>query len=743
VERAPLLEQAEQFSAAEPDDVEIDVAEIIRALRRRRWALAGCVLLITSLVLLVTFQLTPLYTASAEVLIDPRDRNVADLDSVLSGLSPDASTIESQIQVIRSRSLALRTIEALGLESDPEFNPALREPGALAQFTEWLRGLAPGEPEEPSEEARLALEETRLIESFSEALAVSRVGRSSYVISIAFTSEQPAKAARVANALAELYLVEQLEAKFEATERATDWLNERLGALRAEVEKSERLVEAYRSKHGLVVSQGITVDEQQLSEINAQLILGRSHLAESQARFRHVSGLLASGSGVDSLAEVLASEVIQDLRRKQAELAREQAELQSRYGDRHPRMINIRAQSEDLVLQIEAELKRIVTNLENEVMVARSRVGSLEEGLADEQSQRSAGEEARIGLRELSRQAAANRALYESFLGRFKETSEQQGIQEADARIISQAAVPAGPSYPRKGLFAAAGFLASLLVGLGVVFLLERLDNGFRSSRQLEDALGLPLLASIPEISGADAEVDGAALSPPDYVLARPLSVYGESMRGLRTALLLSNVDVPPRAVIFSSSLPSEGKTTSAISLARSVARSGKRVVLVDSDLRRPAVARGLGLSPEAGLVEYLAGEASLDDVLFDDADSGLRVLPTIQGAGNAPDLLGSESMRTLLEKLKTDFDLVVVDSPPVLLVSDAMVLGRICDKMVFVVKWEETPRQAAQEAVHRMRQFGVDVAGVAMSRIDTKRGAEYGGYGDSYYRNASKYYVN
>ena len=743
MERAPFLEQAEQLSAAETDDVEIDIAEIIRALRRRRWALAGCVLLITSLVLLVTFQLTPLYTASAEVLIDPRDRNVADLDSVLSGLSPDASTIESQIQVIRSRSLALRTIETLGLESDPEFNPALREPGVVAELMGWLRGLAPGEPEAPSEETRLALEQTRLVESFSEALSVSRVGRSSYVISIAFTSEQPAKAARVANALAELYLVEQLEAKFEATERATDWLNERLGALRAEVEKSERLVEAYRSEHGLVVSLGVTVDEQQLSEINAQLILSRAHLAESQARFRHVNGLLASGSGVDSLAEVLASEVIQDLRRKQAELAREQAELKSRYGDRHPRMINVRAQSEDLALQIDAELKRIVTNLENEVMVARSRVGSLEEGLADEQSQRSAGEEARIGLRELSRQAAANRALYESFLGRFKETSEQQGIQEADARIISQAAVPAGPSYPRKGLFAAAGFLASLLVGLGMVFLLERLDNGFRSSRQLEDALGLPLLASIPEIAGADSEVDGVALSPPDYVLARPLSVYGEAMRGLRTGLLLSNVDVPPRAVIFSSSLPSEGKTTSAISLARSVALSGKRVVLVDADLRRPAVAGGLGLKPEAGLVEYLAGEVSLDEVLLDDADSGMRVLPTIQGAGNAPDLLGSESMHTLLEKLKTDFDLVLVDSPPVLLVSDAMVLGRICDKMVFVVKWEETPRQAAQEAVRRLGQFGVDVAGVAMSRIDTKRGAEYGGYGDSYYRNASKYYVN
>ena len=740
------MEQSEHYSAApphEPDDVEIDVAEILRALRRRRWALGGCVLLITSLVLLVTFQLTPRYTASAEVLIDPRDRNVADLDSVLSGLSPDASTIESQIQVIRSRSLALRTIEALGLERDPEFNPALREPGMAAALVTWLKDLAPGEPDAaPSEEERLALEQTRIVEEFSEGLSVSRVGRSSYVIAIAFTSVRAAKASRVANTLADLYLVEQLEAKFEATERATDWLNERLGTLRTELEKSEHLVEVYRSEHGLVSSGGVTVDEQQLAEVNAQLILARAHLAEKQARFRHVMALLDAGSGVDSVAEVLASTVVHDLRQKQTELAREQAELESRYGDRHPRMINIRAQRGDLELQVSAELQRIVTNLENEVMVARSRTQSLEESLANEQSQRSAGESARIRLRELSRHAAANRALYESFLGRFKETREQQGIQEADARIISAAAVPAEPSYPKKGLFAAAGFLASLLVGFGVVFLLERLDNGFRTNRQLEDALELPLLASIPEVSGDEAAVEGEILSPPDYVLARPRSVFGEALRGLRTALLLSDVDTPPRAVLFSSSMPSEGKTTTAISLGRSIACSGKRVLLLDADLRRPAVSRELGLNPEAGLVECLSGQASLAEVILEDEASGMHVLPALEGAANAPDLLGSDAMRTLLEKLKTDYDLVLVDSPPVLIVSDASVLGRICDKLVFVVKWEETPRPAAVDAVHRLRQHGVPLAGVVFGRVDTRRDADHH-YGDSYYRSASKYYVN
>ena len=736
------MEHHEHFPPPESDDIEIDFAEIFRVLRRRRWVLGGCVLLITSVVLLVTFQLTPRYTASAEVLIDPRDRNVADLDSVLSGLSSDASTIESQIQLIRSRSLALRVIEDLHLERDPEFNAALREPGALAGFISGLKELAPGEAEEPSEEDRLALEQTGLVAAFSESLAVSRVGRSSYVISIAFTSEGAAKSSRVANSLADLYVVEQLEDKFDATERATDWLNERLTALRAELEKSEHMEASYRAEHGLMASAGVTVDEQQLSEVNAQLILARAHQAEKQARFRHVNELMASGAGVDSVAEVLASEVVHNLRQKQAELAREQAELESRYGERHPRMINIRAQRKDLEQGVAAELDRIVANLENEVMVARSRSQSLEQSLADEQGQRSMGETARVRLRELTRQAEANRTIYESFLGRFKETREQQGIQEADARIISAAAMPAGPSYPKKGLFAAAGFLASWLVGFGVVFLLERLDNGFRTGRQVEEALGLPLLTSIPELTGTDTQVDGESLSPPDYALARPLSVYGEALRGLRTALLLSNVDSPPRAVLFSSSLASEGKTTTVLSLGRCIAQSGKRVVVVDADLRRPAVATGLGISPQAGLVEYLAGEVVLDDVLLTDEASGMDVLPTLTGAANAPDLLGSETMRILLEKLKTDYDLVLVDSPPVLVVSDATVLGRICDKLVFVVRWEQTPRPAAQDAVHRMAQFGIDVAGVVFGRVDMRRDAG-SSYGSGYYADAAKYYVN
>ena len=720
------------------NDVEIDLAEILRMLRRRIRVLVGCVVLGTATVLLVTTQLTPLYTATAQVLIDPRERNVTDLESVIAGLSPESSTVESQVEVFRSRSLATPLIEAMQLDRDPEFNPALREPGALASAVNWITSLMPGQAE-ISERERIEREKTVVFGAFSQALDVSRLGRVSFVISVSFTSEDRTKAARIANALADQYLVDQLEAKFEATRRANQWLDERLAPLREQLRESERAVERYRAEHHLVDgSKGPTVDQQQLLEVNRQLVLGRADLAEKQARFQRVREILPSDGGFESVAEVLDSGVIAGLRQQQAELARKQAELVTRYDERHPRMINVRAERKDLQRELEAEVNRIVANLENEVEVARSRDRSLTQSLAQLQREESVRERARVHLRELEREAAANRAVYEPFLGRFKETREQQSIQQADARIISLAPVPVDPSYPNLPLNAALGFVMSVLVGLGAVFLLERLDDGFRTVRQLETDLQLPHLASIPEVTKAEAEGDGEAPSPEDYTLAKPLSAYAEALRGLRAKLLLS--DAPPKLILFTSALPSEGKTTTTISLGRAAAQAGTRVLVIDADLRHPSVAKTLGHRPKAGLVEFLAGQEHLADVLILDEPSGMQVLPVASGSANPPDLLGSAGMRDLLEKLKTDFDLILLDSPPVLAVADAKVIGRVADSVVFIVQWEKTPRGAAQEAVHDLSEFGVKVTGVVFSRLDLKRCASYG-YG--YYGRYSDYYVS
>lgn len=724
------------------DEVEINLGEILRILRRRIGVFVGCVLLVTSIVLLVTFQLTPLYTATALVLIDPRENNVTDLGVVVSGLSPESSTVESQVEVIRSRSLVTPLIEALQLDRDPEFNPALRERSALASALNWVTSLVPGQVNEIAEKERREREEAEVSDAFSDALNVARLGRLSFVISISFTSEDAVRAAQVANALADRYLVAQLEAKFEATRHAADWLDERLAPLREQVQESERVVEVYRSEHNLGDhSRGTTINEQQVLEVNRQLMLVRADLAEKQARFNRLNQLLSIGGGAESVAEVLESNVVADLRQQQAELARKQADLSSRYGERHPMMINVRAEQKDLQRELAAEVSRIVANLENEVAVAQSRDRSLTQSLWKLQGETSKGEQASIRLRELQREASANRAVYETFLSRFKETVEQQGIEQADARIISEAAVPVRSSFPNKLLSAVLGFAMSILIGLGVALLLERLeDNCFRTDRQLESQLQIPHLGSVPELKKELSTVDEGILSPADYILTNPHSSYAEAFQSLRAKLLLS--DVPPRLILLTSALQSEGKTTTAISLGRAAARAGSRVLLIDADIRHCSVAKTLGHRPTAGLVEYLAGMDPLHDVLILDEPSGMQILPAKSGAANPPDLLGSAEMRDLLKKTQTDFDLVLIDSPPVLPVADAAVLSRFVDKVVFVVRWGGTPRRAVQDALHALREFDAEIAGAVFSRLDMQQYASYG-YGHYYYGQYSEPHVN
>ena len=735
--------EAQDFrsAGAEPidqsDDL-IDIRQLLNVLRRRLAVIIGSVGLITGITLLVVFQLTPLFTANSLVLIDPREQQVVDIEAVMSGLPPDSAAIDSEVEVLRSRTLASRVVAQLELVNDPEFNAALVEPGILASLNP-LNLLRSSPDLTVEEKARREL--NKVIDAFQSKLSVSRRGLT-YVISVSYTSEDAAKATSIVNTVTDLYVLEQLEAKYEATRRANEWLNERLVQLRGEVRAAEEAVEIYRSENDLVSTSGITVNEQQLAELNGQLILARAELAEKEAKYRRYRDLLRSGSGADTLADVLQSPVIAQLRQQEAEVDRRRAELSSRYGERHPEMIKVRAERRDLADAIDREVSRTVANVENEVEVTRTRVGSLQNSLDELQGRSGEGGLKEVRLRELESDAEAVGTLYESFLERFKQTSEQTNLQEADSRILSQATVPTEPSYPNKTLFLALAIVGSGMIGVGLAFVLEQLDDAFSSVSQLEKTLGLPHLASVPDLKNEIAENKGWL--PFDFIKKRPLSSYSEAFRALRSGIALSDVDNPPKVVLITSALPGDGKTTTAISLARAASVAGSKTILLDCDLRRPSVHKSFGASPEVGIVELLADQAKLEDALTADPESPLNYLPVKAGAANPPDLLGSRHMGNLLSKLREEYDLVVIDSAPVLPVVDSRVLSRLADKVVFVVRWRDTPRDAAANAVKDLRDYGADFAGVVFERLDLKRQQRYN-YGDSgyYYGRYSKYYIN
>lgn len=728
--------------------LELDLMGLFRTLRKRLGLIVSVTLGLTALVMVVVLQQTPLYTASAQVLLDRQKMQVTDMEAVISGLPADSATVDSEVEILKSRALAERVVDRLNLMQDPEFNGALREPSFLLWIDpRFLLGellaLVSAEPAPVNEEMRARAERDGVVNSLLGSLNVTRQ-RLTYVINLSVTSEQPAKAARIANAYADTYILDQLEAKFDATRQANEWLSRRLSELRQQVQDSERAVEIFRTEQGLESSSGVTVSEQQMSELNAQLILARTALAEARAKYDRARQIRSSGGSIESMADVVQSGTISQLRQKQAELARELANLSSRYGPRHPEVVNAEAQRRDIEGQIGSEITRIIGSLQNNVSVAETRVASLEQSLRDIRGETGESGQAMVQLRELEREAAANRAVYESFLNRFKETSQQQDLQVPDSRIISPATSPISPSHPRKALSFALALVLSGMLGVGLAFLLEHVDNGLTTARDVEEALGLAHLVSVPLVP-VEKGPGGKPLKPHDYLVQKPLSAFSESLRSLRSALQLSNVDNPPKVILFTSALPSEGKTTTSVSFARAAAASGLKVVLVDCDLRHPSVHKTFGLpTPTAGLVELLAERLDPEAVMIEDEKTSLRILPIATGTANPPDLMASSQMQLLIERLRGEYDLVVLDSAPVLPVSDSRVLSRIVDETVFVVRWSDTPKDAAQAAIRELRLYQSNIAGAILVAVDATKQAKYG-YGDGgyYYGKYSRYYVN
>ncbi len=729
---------------ARSDAGETDPRELWQKLWRRKTVIIAIAVVVTTFAAALIFSATPRYTAEAYVMIDPRRTHVVAVEDVLSGLTPDTETVQSEVEVLRSRGLAEKTVDKLGLDLDPEFNSALRPPGFLKRVLNprsWLPASWFPRPVEEKVDPvkRKQIERAAVVNAFLDRLSIAAQGRSR-VIRIAFESEDPAKAADAANTLAEFYIVAQLEAKFEATQRANTWLAERIDELRKQVTASEQAVEEFRAKAGLVKGSGdTTVTAAQISELNSQLITARAQQAEAEARLRQVQAAMSSGAGIDTIGEVLASPLIQQLRQQQSEVERRLADLSQQYGERHPKIVSAKAELAGIDAKIRIETEKIVQGLRNDVAVAQAKVASLSGSLA--QLEHKAGQlgQSQVQLDALEREAAANRTLLENFMGRAKEIGSQGSFQEADAQIISRAEIPIVPSYPKKTILLGMSLIGSLFLGVIVAFGLELLDHGFRSSEQIEQATGVAPLGLIPALKG----LRNLGKVPEEYIVERPTSAFAESIRSLRTSLMLSDVDRPPKIILVSSSTPREGKTSTVIALGRLMAGVGQRVVVMDCDLRRPRAHKMLKLQGGPGLVDHLAGEASLEEIIQKDPLSPLRFIAAGRAAPSPPDLLGSDQMRRLLKEVGERYDFVLLDSAPVLAVSDTRMLARLADKVVFLVRWAETRREVAVNGLRHLREAGASIAGVALTLVDVRKHARYG-YADSgyYYGRSRKYYT-
>ena len=438
---------------------------------------------------------------------------------------------------------------------------------------------------------------------------------------------------------------------------------------------------------------------------------------------------LARGSSGEDVGEALQSQVVQQLRARRAEASARVAELSSRYGERHPDMVRARRELSDADEQIEAEIRRIVSNLEARVQVAQDRAGAVDASLAEARRTLAVDNAAGVRLNELERHADSVRTLYQSFLARFQETSAAEGAEQSDARIVSRARTPSEPSSPNTPLLLAGGLVAALMLALAAVGLAEMLDRGLRHAEDVEQRLGKPSLGQAPLLRSVAEKAD-RGLAPADYVLKRPLSPFAEAFRTMRAAILHSRPGRKVQVVALCSALPDEGKSTTALSLARISALAGGRVVLVDCDLRRRAVARMLRIEPDLGLLEVLEGSATLEAALRLDEGSGAWVLPLARGGATSRDVLGGAEMEAVTARLRETFDLVILDTPPLLATSEARVLAARADAAVLLARWRRTPDRVAASALRMLEHSGAAAVGVVLTQVDMNAQARHG-YGD------------
>lgn len=697
-------------------DAEIDLLELVGTIWRGKWLIGAAATVAVVIGALYVFTLAvPIYTAQTVVALDSREQTLmADMESVLSGLTSDQATINTELEILRSRVLGKRLVERLALIEDPEFNHDLNEdpffdPVALLMGGLTAIGLLPPLPDIPKTELEV-LEAT--VTRVLEVVNVSNT-RDSYVFKIIAQTTQAPKSALITDTLAELYIEDQLLVKFEATERAATWLSERVSELRADLEASEEAAKEFNAGIELISFEALEGLNRQLKDIRDRLSEERITLDTVALRIEELDAVASIDAPI-AMAGVAGDVRLSTLAVDAATDPVTRAEFDERFAT-----VRNRAQ-----VRLDRQANQVAI-LENSVAQLAERVSSQSDDL--------------FKLQQLQREAEADRLIYESFLVRLREISVQQGTQEADARVLSAAVIPNTPSKPRKALVLAFSGMLGLLLGSGLVLVRELKAKGFRLAKDLERATGITVVGQVPLMPVRKRH----ELKP--YIKNKPVSPASEAARNLRTSVLLANVDKPPKIIMSTSSLPSEGKTTTSILLAHHLAALNRKVLLVECDIRRRVMGQYFDFPASIGFVSVLSGDAAFEDVRVHDELLGIDILPGETTNVNAADLFSSDRFAEFLNELRALYDHIIIDTPPVLLVSDARIIAQSVDATLLNVKWDSTTSMQVEHSIDSFRTANLRINGLVLTQIDPKGvrrygHGEYGGYG-GYGKHGDGYY--
>ncbi len=708
---------------------------------KRKWVILGCLITIFGGVVLATFRSTPIYEAVGSIAINKNDpTQLSFKDSANAGQDYyDPSDLDTEARILRSDLLALQVIRQLHLD----------KPGSGANQNGLPLSTDSLNPDSPQTADMLA--------EFKSNLRVSLVP-DTRVIEIAYRSPDKTLAPKVVNTLTSTYVEQNFKTRFESTMQASDWLSKQLVDLQMKVESSQEKLVKYQKEHEILggdEKQNITTEK--LDELNRDLTAAEATRMEKESVYRLVQSgdpdsvaAAAASTAAASSAAGGSSSLLDKLRGQEADLRIQTAQLSTQFGPAYPKVAQLTSQLKEIDVQIQAEMRKIVVRLHGEYLAALQREDMLHAALEKQKQEANKLNESAIEYSLLKRDLDSNRTLYEGLLEKLKEAGVTASLRSNNFRIVDVARVPTAPVEPNIPRNLALGLALGLSTGLGLAFLLDAIDNTVRTPEQANAICGLPSLGMIPLGSRQTrTSVPGksklALLSSQEAVelitQVRPQSRMAESYRALRTSILLTSVGTPPKVIVITSSLPQEGKTTTSINCAVVLAQKGARVLLIDADLRRPSIHKTLGMGPRTGLSNVLTGSASAEQATVRSTIlSNLFVLPAGTPPPNPAELLASAPMKELLTQLRGEYDHIVIDTPPALSVTDAVVMATRADTVILVIRSEQTTRQALRRTRDLLAQVNARVAGVLLNAVDLNS-ADYRYYSEYQEKYSSRYY--
>src|SRR6185503_6538658 len=727
------------FEPQQPEIEQLDLVRYWRAISRNKWRILALTVLVGLVATLYAYSLPPVYRATATVIVEgSRTKGVSQEELYISYTGSTRDYYLTQFEIIRSREFAERLVRVMGLAKHPEFDPSKAPKPWYARLLPSFGSSVPVAPASvPDPEA-----EDRVIGAVMARTSLQPV-RNTQLVKVSFDSGDAELAARVPNTLAVIYIVADLESRTEATQRTTQFLAKQSEDLKAKLVESERALQQFREREKIVEAKGVSLAgaSRQLEDLTSSLMDARKKRAELEAAYEQVAAARQgkAAESLDTLPVVLRHPLVQRAKDAETEAERRFSDASKRYGPDHPRMVAAQAELKTAQENLKRQVNTAAQGLAKDYELARANESSIERALGRSKGDIQSYNRKEFELQSLERDVTANRQLYDTFTLRSKEMRAGD-LQAPIARVVDEARPPKGPYGPNQRLIIGMWVLASLLAGMSLALLIERLNNKVKSSHEAESKLGVRAVGVLP-ITKPEKGV------PIERMFREGnQNAFSESIRTIRSSVLLSGLQSPNKVVLLTSSVPDEGKTTLASNLAFAFAQV-KKTLLIEADMRRPKLGRVLGDNGKRlGLSELVTGQAEAGKCIFEIAGSDLHVMLAGRVPPNPLELISSPQFVAVMEKLRSQYEVIVIDSPPVQLVSDAVMLAQLATSVLFVVRADATPYPIARHALSRLHRVDAPVLGVVLNQIDLEKAdsyyGEYSGYGDRYYRKYG-YYTN